>query len=87
MLLDYQNTRLANAMEKVVSTHRHKLSELAVSLDAMSPLKVLGRGYSIAKTTESKVLSSINDVQVGEKISLRLTDGIMDCRVEDKKKA
>ncbi len=87
LLLDYQNTRLANAMEKVVSTHRHKLSELAVSLDAMSPLKVLGRGYSIAKTAESKVLSSINDVQVGEKISLRLTDGIMDCRVEDKKKA
>lgn len=84
LLLDYQSTRLANAMEKVVSARRHRLSELAASLDAMSPLKVLGRGYSIARTEGGKVLSSANQVQVGEQIALRLTDGTLNCRVEGK---
>ncbi len=86
LLLDYQSTRLSNAMEKTVSVCRHRLAALAASLDAMSPLKVLGRGYSIAKTEEGKVLSSTDDVTVGERISLRLADGVLDCRVTDKNK-
>lgn len=86
LLLDYQSTQLTNAMAKAISDRRHKLASLAASLDAMSPLKVLGRGYSIAKTEEGKLLSSADDVQVGENISLRLTDGILNCHVEDKTK-
>lgn len=86
LLLDYQSSRLESAMEKTVAGRRQKLSALAAALDAMSPLKVLGRGYSIAKTKNGEILSSADDVEVGENVSLRLTDGTLTCRVEEKKK-
>lgn len=86
LLLDYQSTRLESAMEKTVAGRKQRVSALAAALDAMSPLKVLARGYSIAKTTTGTVLSSTDDVEVGEKVSLRLTDGTLTCQVEEKKR-
>ena len=44
-------------------------------LDAMSPLKVLSRGYSIATDTEGKIISYVNDAHAGKEFSLRLSDG------------
>jgi exodeoxyribonuclease VII large subunit len=49
-------------------------------LDALSPLKVIARGYSIAKKRD-RIVTSVNDVTSGDKISLRVSDGEFDCEV------
>ena len=61
---------------------KERLAGLAAALDAMSPLKVLGRGYAIARREDGRVLSSVAGVSAGERFTLRLSDGSLDCRVE-----
>ena len=61
---------------------REAFVELAAKLDALSPLKVLGRGYSVVKSGEGKVLNRAGDVEIGEKISVTLSEGTLYCEVE-----
>ena len=83
LLLDYQSGRLVRAMERLTGGRRERLSSLAAALDAMSPLKVLGRGYAIARRADGKVISSVRDTAPGEKFRLRVSDGELDCLVRD----
>lgn len=66
---------------RAVTKRRERLNALAAALDAMSPLKVLGRGYSIAQREDGKAVSSIQDVSAGDKLKLTLSDGDVDCQV------
>lgn len=86
LLLDYQSRRLAHGLDRSVSIHKERLGRLAASLDAMSPLKVLGRGYAIARKADGVVLSSVEQVDSGDRIQLRLSDGSLNCCVEQKQK-
>ena len=83
LLLDYQSGRLVRAMERLTGGRRERLSSLAAALDAMSPLKVLGRGYAIARRADGKVISSVQDTAPGEEFRLRVSDGELDCLVRD----
>ena len=83
LLLDYQSGRLVRAMERLTGGRRERLSSLAAALDAMSPLKVLGRGYAIARRADGKVISSVRDTAPGEEFRLRVSDGKLDCLVRD----
>ena len=83
LLIDYTTGRLAAAMQRVLSGDRERFARLAAALDAMSPLKVLGRGYSIVANSAGKVVRSYQQVQLGEHIHLRLEKGSIDCVVED----
>lgn len=67
-----------------VTERRERLNTLAAALDAMSPLKVLGRGYSIAQRKDGTVLSSVEDIIPGDAFRLRLSDGELECRAEKK---
>lgn len=82
MELDYLRSRLASAAEKTVGGSRREYVRLAASLDALSPLKVLSRGYSVATRADGHVLRRVNDADDGEMIDVRLTDGSLSCRVE-----
>ena len=62
---------------------RERLVRGAASLDAMSPLKVLARGYAIAETEEGRILRSRKDASPGQPLRLRLSDGSLNCRVAD----
>lgn len=84
MELDYMRTHLAAAAEKTVSDARRSQVRLAASLDALSPLRVLARGYAAAATDAGAVVRSVRDVETGDKLSLRLHDGSLSCRVEGK---
>ena len=81
LLLDYQGGRLARAMERLTGERRERLSGLAAALDAMSPLKVLGRGYAIARKLDGRVIASVRDTAPGEEFRLRVSDGELDCAV------
>ena len=73
---------LPNCGERTVAGRRERLRELSAALDAMSPLKVLGRGYSIAQREDGKVLSSVQDIAPGSTFKLQLSDGALGCRAE-----
>ena len=86
LLLDYQQQRLAHAMENTVGEERRRLGRLAASLDALSPFKVLARGYSITQTDDGSVISEIRQVNPGDKLRVRVSDGTITCTAEGKEK-
>ena len=82
LLLDYHSRRLSHGAERCLSGQRERLGRLASALDAMSPLKVLGRGYAIPRREDGRVLTSAGDAAAGDRLLLRLSDGTLRCRVE-----
>ena len=85
MLLDYAQSRLTAAAEREIESSRRRYVALASSLDAMSPLKVLGRGYAIARSEETgAVIRSASDVSDGDRITVRLRSDEIRCRVEER---
>lgn len=81
--LDHQSDRLAHAMERTLSVQRRRTAQIAAALDAMSPLKVLGRGYAIARKEDGSLLTRTADAAAGERFELRVSDGSIPCRVDD----
>lgn len=81
MALDYARANLAAAGEKTAGSKRRTYVALAAKLDALSPLKVLSRGYAIAEKNGA-ALRSAAEAAKGDKISVRLSDGGLDCIVE-----
>lgn len=86
LLLDYQQQRLVHGLERQVQANRERTGRLAAALEALSPFRVLGRGYSIAQKEDGTVLSSIEQVTAGEGLSLRLADGLVTCTATGKEK-
>lgn len=83
-LLDYQQQRLARGLENTLAEQRKHFGALAASLDALSPLKVLGRGYSITQGADGSLKRSLAQVEEDEALTIRLCDGKVYCRVERK---
>ena len=81
--LDYLSERLVSAQERIIAAEHRRFVSYAASLDALSPLKVLGRGYCIAKRDDGTVVKSAADVDNGDKITLRLQNDEVRCRVEE----
>ena len=81
--LDHAVSLLGAAFRSSVAEKRSELARCAAALDAMSPLKVLARGYAIAETEEGRILRSRKDSFPGQKLLLRLADGEIGCRVTD----
>lgn len=86
MRLDYGQRRLAAAMQTVTDREKGRLAAAAASLDALSPLRVLGRGYALAQTAKGDVLRSVSQVEAGEKVKLRLSEGRLTCVVTEKER-
>lgn len=85
LLLDYQGRALTHAMETILAENRRQFAQRAASLDAMSPLKVLGRGYSIVRDGSGVVVSRAKQVQAGQRVNVRLNEGSLTCCVEERK--
>ena len=83
MELLHVQQRLGDLSGAVLSRKRQMFSTLAASLDAMSPLKVLGRGYAMAQNEAGHILKSYRDVAAGESVSVTLGEGGFTCRVEE----
>jgi len=84
LLLDYQQQRLLHAMERQVGEHRQQMGRLAASLDALSPFKVLSRGYSITQKDDGTVVSELKQVEKGDILRVRVSDGTITCTAEGK---
>lgn len=82
MRLDMLTKSFASAMERQVAGADRRVAALAGKLDALSPLKVLGRGYAIGYGADDRPLHSVGQVHAGDSVSLRLSDGSLDCTVQ-----
>src|SRR5699024_3889975 len=86
MLLGYMEKNLSHAGERLLAPGRRRLGSLAASLDALSPLKVLGRGYAMVTDPAGRVVRSVEEMQIGEQIAVTMGDGTARCRVEETEK-
>ena len=77
--------RLVSAQIQGTDRKKRRYIEMAAKLDAMSPLKVLTRGYAMAQTESGDVLKSVTQVQPGDTITVHLSDGRIDAAVTDRK--
>lgn len=86
LLLENQGKRLLHGQARRIETERQHLARLAASMDAMSPFRVLARGYSITQKDSGAVVSTIEQVAVGEDLKVRLQDGVLSCTTQRKEK-
>jgi exodeoxyribonuclease VII large subunit len=78
--------RLAAAAGTLLVRRRRALEGISGKVEALSPLKVLERGYSLARTADGRLVAGIDDVAAGEPVTITLRDGELDTRVEGKRR-
>lgn len=78
--LDRAFERLAGLVERQLERHRHELAGLAGQLDALSPLRILERGYALARDADGRVLKRVAQFPPGLLFRLRVTDGTVAAR-------
>lgn len=81
MLLTHLQQRLGDLSSRSVGDKHRRFAALAAGLDAMSPLKVLGRGYAVARN-EAGILKSYRDAPAGSCVEVSLGEGTLECTVE-----
>ena len=79
---DAASTSCNDAMETTLQEARERLALAAASLDALSPLAVLQRGYAIAQDATGKPLRDAATVSAGDEVTVRLAKGKLNTRVE-----
>lgn len=79
--LDRTGDRLTGAMQFRVEQSRALLTAHGARLDALSPLKILARGYAVARDEHGRVLKQVKQLPAGREFTLRVTDGEVDARV------
>ena len=83
MDLVHVQQRLGDLSAGLVARKGRQLSVLGASLDAMSPLKVLGRGYAVARGASGEILRSWRDVEPGGRAAVTLGEGGFLCTVDE----
>lgn len=82
LVLDFLCEKLGSNTSLALMKSREHFARLVASLDAMSPLKVLSRGYSIASANDGRIIKNVSDIKSGEKLDVRVSDGTIKCTVD-----
>src|SRR5256714_2918596 len=75
------------AVQSLLDMHGARLAVGVASLDALSPLAVLGRGYALAEDEDGKLLRDAGRVEINDVVQLRLARGRLHCRVLETEKS
>jgi len=70
-------------MTSQIEKARQQFGFSVAALEAMSPLKVLERGYAIAQDPGGRIVRDASASSIGDEMRVRLWKGVLDCRVED----
>ena len=86
--LELLKGRVFTAQTRLIHGHKQRYIAATAKLDAMSPLKVLTRGYAMVQDEENNVIRSVKQSKVGESLFISLSDGAVSATVtEIKEKA
>ncbi len=83
--LAFVANRMQAAQAQSVSRRRQRFLTYTAKLDAMSPLKVLTRGYAMVQAQDGTVIRSVGQVAGGESIQISVSDGKIQATVDDVK--
>lgn len=72
---DFAAAQLKQAFNTLLTHKQHRCGMLAAKLDALSPLTVLARGYTVTESTDGKIITSTGDVHWGDEIITQVGDG------------
>ena len=81
--VDYVQHRLTAAFSETVQRKHRRFASLTAKLDAMSPLKVFARGYSMASDGQGTLLRSVKQIKPGDRLTVRFADGSAAAVVEE----
>lgn len=81
--VDALDTTCRTAVKRRLNDSERDLHTLAQRLNALSPLATLQRGYSISRKTDGAVLTSAEQVSIGDRVEIQLANGHLACRVEE----
>ena len=73
--LSHKSEMLQSLMLGICKSNRDRLSATAQALSLINPLSVLGRGYSVTKNADGKIIASVSDLSVDSEISVIFGDG------------
>ena len=79
--------QLFSAQTRNLEQKQRQFVGLTAKLDAMSPLKVLTRGYALAQTRDGAVLKSVHQAAIGDHIKISLGDGALTAAVTEKEES
>jgi exodeoxyribonuclease VII large subunit len=82
--VEISEQRMAAAMHRALKTWNQSFTRLAHTLDALSPLAVLERGYAVCLTPAGSVVRSIDQVEVGDAVKVQLHQGSLEAKVVSK---
>ena len=77
--------RLAAAQSRHLSRQRQRFVAQVAKLDAMSPLKVLTRGYAVVSDENGRIVRSVTDAAPGTELTIRVSDGSIRANVKEGK--
>ena len=81
--INYKKQLLTRSMARVTESSRRKLALFSEKLKDLSPYSILDRGYSITRTADKKAIRSASEVKPGERVSVTLSEGSLECLVEN----
>lgn len=85
LALDSLTMTASNAGKEMLNAKRSRYLGLAASLDALSPLKVLTRGYGVVTDKKGSAVRKASDVNIGDSLHVILSEGSVDCEVTGRK--
>ena len=80
--LERQEVLLGAACEQMLHRQERRIAAAAASLEALSPLKVLARGYAVVRDESGGTVVSVRQTGEGSSLSVRLSDGELACTVD-----
>ncbi|MBQ8203324.1 MAG: exodeoxyribonuclease VII large subunit [Clostridia bacterium] len=83
--LDGLTENAKNIITEKIKSGENKFSLSLTQLEALNPLKVIARGFSVAEC-KGRIVKSVADISKGDSFTLRLSDGCANCLVEDVRK-
>jgi len=81
--LDEIDYRLTQGIDRLIEKRQFEFDKLASRLEAISPLKTLARGYSLAiETNQGSIISGVDQVKPGDRLEIRVSDGSIFSQIE-----
>ena len=84
-LVDFEDT-LRRAMDNKLQQYRHRLGIYLERYQGLSPLAKLNQGYSFVADTDGRGITSVSQVQPGDRVEISVTDGVIQAEVSDSRR-
>lgn len=83
--LDYATDELTHSMTNLLQQKKHQFSMAKNTLEQVNPLSILKRGFSIIQDANGYIIKQVDQVNLGQKLKIRVSDGLILGEVLDKK--